>query len=84
MLFSQNKDKSPICPTHFFFFLRGNNISLKGEGYKQGRRNNRDPETAQEQRLQRPETEQTLKNISSMQKEKKSSKTGENHLSKHD
>ena len=43
------------------FFWEGINISLKGEGYKKGRRNNRDPETAQEQRLQRPETEQTLK-----------------------
>ena len=73
-------DKNPIS----FFFFRGNNISLNGEGYKKGRRNNRDPETAQEQRLQRPETEQTLKKISSLQKEIKSSKTGENHLSKHD
>ena len=27
----------------FFFFLRGNNISLKREGYKQGRRSYRDP-----------------------------------------
>ena len=52
----------------FFFFLIGNNISLKGEGYKKGRRNNRDPETAQEQRLQRPETEQTLKKLAQCRK----------------
>ena len=43
------------------FSIVSRNEIDKGEGYKQGRMSNRDPETAQKQRLQRPETEQTLK-----------------------
>ena len=51
----------------FFFFLRGNSISLKGEGYKKGRRNNRVPETAQEQRLQDPKQSKHWKILAQLQ-----------------
>ena len=80
-VFTQHKHTKCTVSKHCsgiarFFFLRGNNISFKRRRIQEGQK--------KQQRLHRPETEQTLKNISSMQKEKKSSKTGENHLSKHD